>query len=261
MQFLFAKVLFQRNPKAALISIDTNISESTTYVPLCALLGLMLTYGHRYKQVHWVYAFRFLKASFYLQAGSSTDPHAFENLRKLTSIATTRGDRAICVMASLLEGLAHLSTMKDDSILRVQTCIAQASKFQLEASARLPQIDVLILFLDLACSLHQKIPTLYSQKLAALQSRMDELKTSSDWDSNTIELLLPFKKQTGSSQTISNDTATILRRGDGEFDYLVLPAIGRQQAFALAYVLCDPLPPCLCRLTLPIDILSTACLP
>lgn len=37
MQFLFAKVLFQRNQKAALISIDTNISESTTYVPLFIL--------------------------------------------------------------------------------------------------------------------------------------------------------------------------------------------------------------------------------
>lgn len=151
-------------------------------------------------------------------------------------MATARGDKAICVMASLLEGLAHLSTKKEDSILRVQTCIAQASKFQLEASARLPQIEVLLLFLDLACSLHQKVPTLYSQKLAALQSRMDELKMSHDWDSSTLELLLPIKKQGGSSSTISNDTATILRRGDDEFDYLVLPAIGRQQAFALAYV-------------------------
>lgn len=188
--------------------------------------------------MHWVYAFRFLKAAFYLQAGNSTDPHAFENLRKLAAIATQRGDRAICVMASLLEGLAHLSTMKDDAVLRVQTCIAQASKFQLEASVHLPQIDVLLLLLDLACSLHQKIATVYQQKLTALQSRMDELKNSREWDSHTTELLLPIKKQTGSSPTISTDTAAILRRGDGddEFDYLVLPAIARQQAFALAWV-------------------------
>lgn len=42
MQFLFAKVLFQRNPKAALISIDSNISESTTYVSSCREVELVL---------------------------------------------------------------------------------------------------------------------------------------------------------------------------------------------------------------------------
>ena len=169
-----------------------------------------------------------------MQAGSTTDPHAFDNLKKITTIATQRGDKAICVMASLLEGLAHLSTVKEDAILRVQTCIAQASKFQLDSSAQLPQIGVLLLLLDLACSLHQKLPGLYSQKLSALQARMDELRSSGDWDPHTTEILLPFKKQPGSSQTISNDTAAILRQGDGEVDYIVLPAIARQQAFALA---------------------------
>ncbi|KAL1844494.1 hypothetical protein VTK73DRAFT_2420 [Phialemonium thermophilum] len=218
MQFLFAKALFQRNPKAALISLDHTISESATY-----------------KQAAWVYVFRFLKAAFYVEAGSSTDPHAFENLRSLASVADQRGDKAICVVASLLEALAHLGAMKEDAILRVQTCIAQASKFQLDASTRLPQIDVLLLFLDIACSLLQKQTNVYSQKLAALQSRMDDLKSSGEWDPRTSELLLPIRKQPGSSQTISDDTACILRRGDGETDYLVLPALTYHQAFALAY--------------------------
>jgi hypothetical protein len=197
----------------------------------------MLTCSHlscRYKQVHWVYAFRFLKASFYLQNASAADPHALENLKKLAALATQRGDKAICVMAAVLEGLAHLGSLKEEAVVRVQTCMAQASKFQLDTSTHIPQIDFLLLLMDLACSLLEKTTNTYPQKLAALQNRLEDLRNSPQWSSRTSEVLLPIRKLSGASLTISNDTSAILRQGDGEVDFLVLPAISRQQARALA---------------------------
>lgn len=193
-----------------------------------------LTMFASYKQVPWVYAFRFLKASFHFQFGNFADAHALENLRKISTIANHRGDSAICVMTSLLEGLTHLSMMKEDAIMRVQTCIAQAAKHQLEASVHIPQIDVLTLLLDIACSLHQKIGGMVLPKLKALQNRMDELIQSQDWEYASAEFLLPFKKQPSPTTMVSADTSAILRPGDSEKDYLVMSFMGKTEAFMLA---------------------------
>lgn len=186
-----------------------------------------------------MYAFRFLKAAFYIQTGSPADPHALDNLRKLVAFGNQRGDKAICVMASLLEALAHLRSMRNvsDAVLRVQTCIAQASKYQLEETVRLPQLDILLLLLDLACSLHQRQrPDITFAKFVALQNRMEEMKASQGWEPLTTEVLMPIKKQSGPAKNpaISADTRGILREGDAAEDYVVIQALSRQQALALA---------------------------
>jgi hypothetical protein len=130
--------------------------------------------------------------------------------------------------------MMHLKAKKDDMVFRVQTCIAQASKYQLDQSVHLPQLDVLTLVLDLACSLQQKTPQLALQKLKALQTRMDELIQSPEWDATQQEMLLPFKKHLASSSCISEDTRAIVRPGGGELDLLVLTFVTKIQAFALA---------------------------
>ncbi|KAK2072549.1 hypothetical protein P8C59_006896 [Phyllachora maydis] len=213
MQFLLMKVLFQRNPKAALKSIDTHIANCTTF-----------------KHAHWVYAFRFLKASFYLQSGVANDHHALENLRKIASIAEERGDLAIYVMSHLLEGLAHLTTMKDDAVSRIHTCLAAAGKLQLQQSTQLPQIELMRTFLDFACSMHKKSYSVSLKKLSVLQEMMAKMD-SSHWGSND-ELLLPVKKQANASHTISDDTRDIIRQGQAD-DVLVIPVLRRQEYRAI----------------------------
>lgn len=216
MQFQLLKVLYRRNRKAALVALDKNISEATTY-----------------KAVDWVYAFRFLRASFHLQSGNPMDTHAMDNLRNIASLASHRGDLAIAVLTSLLEGIIHLRSRKEDSIVRVQHCIAQAARFQLDPSVHIPQIEVLTLLLDLACSLQQKAPQVAMQKLKSLQIRMDELVQTSDWDTFRDELLLPLKRQPNSSTTVTADTNTIIRPG-GEHNFIVMSFVTKVHAFVLA---------------------------
>lgn len=217
MQFQLLKVLFRRNRKAALVALDKNIGEATTY-----------------KAVDWVYAFRFLRASFHLQSGNLTDAHALENLRNIFSLAHHRGDHAIAVLTSLLEGIGHLKSRKDDAIVRVQTCIAQAARYQLDPSVQIPQIEVLTLLLDLACSLQQKAPQIAMQKLRALQMRMDELVQAHEWDQNRDELLLPLKRQPNSNNSVTGDTNTIIRPGPGDSNYIVMSFVTKVHAFVLA---------------------------
>ncbi|KAK0619331.1 cohesin loading factor-domain-containing protein [Immersiella caudata] len=219
-QFLLMKTLFQRSQKAAFKSIDAYIADCTTY-----------------KHIHWIYAFRFLKAAFHLQSGTSSDHHALENLRKIAGIATQRDDKAIFVMAMILEGLAHLSSKKDDWVTRVQACIAGAAKLQLNDDVHIPQMDVLLLLLDIACSLHQKSPKILKQKMDSLQARLEELRHSPEWATLSDEVMLPIHRMANAPSTISNDTRQILRPGEGNVDYLVLSTLGKQEAYALAFVM------------------------
>ncbi|KAI0205419.1 cohesin loading factor-domain-containing protein [Astrocystis sublimbata] len=221
MQFLQVQLLFsQRKEKAAIIAVDRQIRDADVV-----------------KHTHWVYAFRFLKASFYLQSLNPTEAHALENLRAITVLASQRGDYPISAVASLLEALSHLRAMKDDAIVRIQACIAQASKYQLADSMSIMQLDVLQLVLDLACSLQQKSPQIISQKLRALQDKMDISIRDTSGSLQDTQLFLPIHKQVTNQQIISQDTSNIVRPGeDGDaFDYLAMSFWSKLEAFTTTY--------------------------
>ncbi|KAL7625399.1 hypothetical protein AAE478_004618 [Parahypoxylon ruwenzoriense] len=217
MHFLQIKLLFsQQKVKAAMIAVDGRIRDAEVV-----------------KHYHWIYAFRFLKTSIYFQSASPSETHALENVRAIAGLANQRGDRAIFVVASLLEGLSLLKTMKDDAIVRVQACIAQALKYQFEDSVHIPQLDVFALMLDFACSLQQKSVQTIMQKLKDLQDRIDASIEDKSWSSTETELLLPIRKS--NIPVISHDTSAILRPGpdDGPYDYLAMSFWSKLEAFTI----------------------------
>ncbi|KAI6090904.1 cohesin loading factor-domain-containing protein [Hypoxylon rubiginosum] len=220
MHFLQIKLLFsQQKVKAAMIAVDGRIRDAEVM-----------------KHHHWVYAFRFLKTSMYLQSANPSETHALENLKAITNLASQRDDRAVFVVASLLEGLSLLKTMKDDAIVRIQACIAQALKYQLDKSIHIPQLDALALMLDLACSLHQKSVQTIMQKLQELQDHMDACIADKSWHHVETELLLPIKKSSN-TLVISQDTAAILRPGSDNdpCDYLTMSFWSKIEAFTVTY--------------------------
>lgn len=160
-----------------------------------------------------------------------TEGTALENLRAISTLAHSRGDYALEAFASLMEGLALLKTNREDTLDRVQECLARASKYQLDPLLRIPQVDILILLLDLACSMQQKNPDVMIQKLKALQMRMDE---ATDWQTSAASILLPIKKQSG-MQPVTEDTAAIIRPGSPEEanDYLVLSYVAKAELYIL----------------------------
>ncbi|GKT77820.1 mitochondrial membrane protein Pet127 [Colletotrichum tofieldiae] len=141
------------------------------------------------------------------------------------------------VFASLLEGLSVLRTMRPDTIERVQTCLAQATKYQLDPSVQIPQLDVLTLLLDLACSMHQKTPDILIHKLRSLQAKLDANLGSQTWTDLNPEILIPVKKHNATSATLSDDTSAILRAGssDGQHDYIVMTFLNRLEIVVLTY--------------------------
>lgn len=119
--------------------------------------------------------------------------------------------------------------------MRIQGCIAQASKYQLEESAHIMQLDILALMLDLACSLYQKSPQVVAQKVKELQSRLDTCLSSEDWGLASTDLFLPIHKHTGGLKIISPDTSSVLRPGEDDepYDYLVMSFWSKIEAFTV----------------------------
>ncbi|KAH8846793.1 hypothetical protein MCOR02_011541 [Pyricularia oryzae] len=218
MQDLLVKVLNRRNHKAALVALQRHIHDCDTY-----------------KHMYWSYAMRLGKISLLFNSTAPQDlASLIETIRETTALASRRGDRAVYVFLSLIEGLIHLKTDKTDAVQRVQGCIAQASKFQLEDSAHLAQVDLLRSILDLACSLRQKSPDASLSKIKSLQDRLDEIHNIS-WQSS--ELLLPMKKDAASKNTISPDTGAIVRIGNEQHDFLVINFMSKPDTYALCYAL------------------------
>ncbi|RFN50141.1 putative sh3-domain protein cyk3, partial [Fusarium flagelliforme] len=216
MHYIRLKLLFQRNHKAALNAADRQIADCETY-----------------KHPHWVYAFRLLKTSFYMELGQTADANALENIRSIQMTANARGDNALCVFASILEGLTLLKASKDGNLEKVQACIAQVAKFQFDESVHIMQLDILTLLLDLASSINHSSLELTCQKLKTLQDRMDRCR---DWHNVKSDFLIPIRKQPSTGHTISSDTAGIVRSGgDAPVDYLVMSFMTKMELASLIF--------------------------
>jgi hypothetical protein len=154
----------------------------------------------------------------------------------MCNVANTRGDKAMTVLASILEGLALLKTSKDGNIERVQFCIAQAAKFQLDPTVKIMQLEVLALVLDFASSLHYQNPDASTQKLRALQKRLDECE---EWNNVKADFLIPVQRQPSNSRTVSEETSSVIRparEGDGDFDFIVMTFMTKMELRSLVYV-------------------------
>ncbi|KAK2679255.1 Transglutaminase-like [Fusarium oxysporum f. sp. vasinfectum] len=218
MDYIRLKLLFQRNHKAALNAADRQIADCETY-----------------KHIQWVYAFRLLKASFYMELGQTADASALENIRSIQVTASSRGDDALSVFAFILEGLALLKASKDGNIEKVQACIAQVAKYQCEPTIHIMQLDILTLLLDLVCTINHSGLDLMLDKLKMLQDRMD---ACTDWHSVKSDFLIPVQKQPATGHTISSDTAGIIRSGEGvPEDFLVMSFMTKVELNSLIFTL------------------------
>ncbi|KAG5950856.1 hypothetical protein E4U58_001396 [Claviceps cyperi] len=220
MQYLMLKVLFQRNQKAALKAVDGHISDCEAF-----------------KHVPWYYAFRLLKSTFYMSMGNVSDAGALENIRAVQNVANLRGDNAMTVFASILEGLTLIKTSKDSNVERVNSCIAQAAKFQLDPTVKIMQLDVLILLLDFSSSLHHQQPDATAQKLRLLQQRLDECE---QWNNIKADFQIPVHKQSSGAKIVSEQTSAIIRPGgedDGEMDFVVMTFMTKVELRSLVFTL------------------------
>lgn len=191
-----------------------------------------------YQHYSWVYAMRFLRASYSLQhSGTLSDTHsALTNLRAIANLSSDQSDRAIYMTASLLEAMTHLRNTGADALESAQQAIAQVWTYQLDSTTRIPQLLGLAHILDVACSMRQGSPKVMMKKLGEMQQMMDAALTEGSWSTTSDLIIIPISRRENSSQVVSPDTRMILGIGDDGGDVLMVSFLNQNDAYAITLV-------------------------
>jgi hypothetical protein len=221
MQFLLAKFLFKKTPKAALKALDGHIADAEAY-----------------KHISWIYALRFLRASYSLRSGISADINSsIQNFRAIATLASQHNDIAIYLASSLMEATAHLKSTAPDSMEEAQRAIAKAWTYQLDTGSQIPQLTGLAHILDVVCAIRQGKPKLMAEKLKAMQKMVDgTLHKGSAWGMTSDVVAIPINQTPNSSYVVSLDTRMVIGIGDDGRDNLMMTFLNKKDVYAITYV-------------------------
>jgi Cohesin loading factor len=218
LQVLLSRVLYRSNPRAATKAIDVIIEDVATY-----------------RHVAWEYAFRFLRAMVSLSMHSHQDcVPAVHQLQKIADLAHRRGDHAVFAFASVTEALAHFQSSGPDSVDQAQRALAAARQLQLNEDVNsIPQIQVLVQYIDLCCSLRQSKLEQIGQNLSTMQQIMDQIVDDTNWlDDGSIFLPLARK----SVQDIPLTGGDIVQERNGRL-VLTLTWLPKKDVYTIGYLL------------------------
>lgn len=172
-----------------------------------------------------------------MESSNLADYHAaLQNLRSIAKLASEQNDRAIYMMASLMEAMAHLKSTGAESMEHAQRAIAAVWSYQLDDNSRIPQLLGLAHILDVACSLRQENPAVMISKLKLMQTMMDEALRDPAWSTTSNVIAIPINRTQNSSQVVSPDTRTILGIGHDGRDNLMLSFLNKKDAFSITSV-------------------------
>lgn len=205
---------------------------SLYYLPKYSYQALILA---RYQHIAWAYSFRFLRVSLSLDLASHQETSAaLQNLRKISFMASSRGDVAIVVTAAILEALTHIRCSSSaESIEHAQSALATARSYQLHDTLRqLPQLSAMVHFVDIFCSLQAFDPVQALAKMQAMHSFMAPGPSDSDWNDDgsfAVPLTQPALPQ---KELVPRG---VVAKDDQGRDVLWFKWLSRSDVYALAY--------------------------
>lgn len=189
----------------------------------------------RYQHIAWAYSFRFLHVSLSLDLASHHETSAaLQNLRRISSTATSRGDVAVIVTAAVLEALTHIrSSSSAESLEHAQSALATARSYQLDDTLKqLPQLTGMVHFVDIFCSLQAFDPAQSIAKMQAMHSFMAPAPTDSEWNDDG-SFAVPLTQ----SDLLQKDLGprSIVAKDDLGRAVLWFKWLSRSDVYALAY--------------------------
>jgi Cohesin loading factor len=210
MQALLAQALYRSKPKAAVKDLQSMIEDAEAY-----------------RHVAWEYNFRFLSAS--LSLSSSKSSHDFHNatsqLEKICTVANHSGDYAIYAFSSILQAHVALQTSSPDAVTLAQRSLANARQLQLNPEvAELAQMQILMEFVDLDCSLQEANLQQIEQKMKSMQQVLYERMDGSSWHDDGI-VYLPVSKRSLHGVALQEGGTIVERNGKVYLPFRWLPKI------------------------------------
>ena len=162
-------------------------------------------------------------------------PAAVQDLASINAIGKRRGDSAIVVVAAILDALIRLQSRDVDTISEAQRAIAAARAEQFNSSSNsLPQLNALIYFADVTCSLlpydHEQVV----KKMAIMQNYLDQIMSANNWARDGT-FAVPLVQTT--HQNLTPDTGGIFSKDSDGRDCLTFSWLGRPDVYLIGFLL------------------------
>ena len=200
MQHLLGRLLFQKNQRAAFKFLDGAMTDAQAY-----------------QHIAWVYAFRFLKVSLYLELASHQDlTAALTQLRAITHLATEHGDKAVLAMATSMEAMIYLKDLGGmEGFEQAQRALATVRSLQTDrAIGDILQLSVFTSFADISCHLQRVDP---AQALSSMQNMTSVLALLDDGEREGSDGSFAIPLTNANMPSIKSENGVIRRKPDGSF--------------------------------------------
>ena len=219
MQHLLARMLFEKNPRAAFKFLDGVLKDVEAY-----------------QHIAWVYAFRFLKVSLHLKLSTHQDMlSALSQLRHLITVSNGYGDKTLLAIATLIEALTALRGLNDpDSVEQAQLALSSVRSLQLDPQiGAVHQLEVLSSIVDLCCHLQQFDPAKALNAMRVMQTAMKNMQKSTSWAADgSFPVHIPGARM----QSCKSQSGIVRKRDDGSLA-LMCCWMSKDDIYNLGYLL------------------------
>ncbi|KAL2432510.1 hypothetical protein ABEF95_012101 [Exophiala dermatitidis] len=217
MHLLLSKVLYESRPKAAIREIERMIEDIEAY-----------------RHTVWLYIFRFQHALLSLASSGPGQVHgAIVQLEKIEALARLNGDSSVIAFAALLEALLHLSSPVHDAITATQMALAKVRSLQMNPNVeKIPQMTVLMEFIDLSCSVRAADVAQMEKKRKQLHTVLYESIDSPNWRDDGF-IRVPVSKRSLAGIQLQADGHIVER--DGKY-FLTFSWLGKEEVEALGFL-------------------------
>lgn len=201
-------------------------------------LVVYLLMKEREQHIQWIYALRYLRVALALKLGQTQETLvAISQLKIIATLANGRRDSAIAATASAIEALVHAGRSNNpENIEQAQTALATARSSQLDPLARgIPQLMVMMHFVDLCCSLHQDDLDQAGAKMALLHSTLDGLANDHTWK-DSGHILVPIRPHATRVKSGVSLGGVIESDNNGN-SLLVINWLPKDEIYTLGYLL------------------------
>lgn len=220
MQHLLARILFEKNQRAAFKYLDNMINDAEAY-----------------QHIAWVYVFRFLRVFLHLELSSHQDlVAALNQLRSIIYMSNDYGDKTVLAVAKALEALTYLRNPTDaEYVEQAQRALAGVRSLQLDpAIGELHQLAVLTSFVDLCCHLQRFEPQQANMKLQVMRNALSTVDTGPSWtDDGTFAIPIPKARM----PSCKSSSGVIREQHDANSLVLMFSWMPKQDIYNVGYLL------------------------
>jgi len=219
MQHLLARMLFQKNHRAAFKFLDGIIKDAEAY-----------------QHIAWIYAFRFLNVSLHLELSTHQDLLlALSQLKHIVLLSNDYGDKTVLAIATASEALTYLRISNDsENTENAQRALATVRSLQLESKVgNLHQLAVFISMVDLCCILQNFDPKQAFTKMQTMQTALKTMDESEAWTDRSIRIPIPHARMP--SCTARN--GVLRKQEDDDLLILMFDWVSKDDIYDLGYLL------------------------